>query len=145
MIQSLATVPGTVKTVVRSGKYGVYNQVQRDVTTTWVLNPEAHAEGSDAIRVSLTTSHRGESKQFSSVLTWDTLEAPKDGSVFSVSRWSSDHPLKQIHRVSVARYSVKAMEAHHAVALDVLEQYWDEGVSSVFSEALAQVGFLVES
>lgn len=131
---NIETLPEPTTTV-KSGKYGPFNQTKREVQTRWVLNPESETK----VVVDLFTSHRSESKTFSTTLTWATVQ-PKEGP-FSVETWSSDNLMVTISRESVARYSVKAMEAHHAEALAVVEEYMPQptNVAQVFEEAAAAV------
>lgn len=131
------TVPEGSETTVKSGKFGPYQQVKREVRTRWVLNPEA--EGVPKVVVDLTTNHWGERKQFSTTLTWATVEPAVPGSPFMVETWGSDHMMLRVHSTPVARYSVKAMEAHHEAAMAVMEQYW-ENSKRVFRQAVEASG-----
>lgn len=136
------TVPDGAETTVKSGKYGPYSQVKREVKTRWVLNPEA--EGVPKVVVDLVTSHWGERKQFSTTLTWGTVKQvqkhPADGpGVLAIETWGSDHMMVRVHSTPVARYSVKAMEAHHEAAMAVVEEQW-EGAKRVFEQAVEANG-----
>ena len=130
------SMPEGGTTTVKSGKYGPYNQVRREVRTRWVLNPES--EGPKVV-VDLTTYHYADSKQFSTSLTWGTVEPAVEGSTFMVETWSSDHTMLRTHVRPVARYSVKAMEAHHEYALSVVANRWDHA-RVVFAEAAERSG-----
>ena len=135
----IASMPDPTATVVKSGK-GSYGQTQREVKTTWVLNPEA--EGVPQVVVALTTYHYGNRKMFSSSMTWGTREPAVPGSVFSVETWASDHKQVRVYTSPVARYSVKAMESHHAVALTEVEAHW-ETCYAVFAEAAERSGLVI--
>ncbi len=124
-------------TVVRSGKYGPYQQQRRDVTSTWVLNPEA--EGVPSVCVTLTTSHWGERKEFASRLTWETRRPAEPGSPFSITTWGSDHTSLGVHTVRVQRYAKSKMEQHHTEALAAMEDHW-LGARRVFAEAIERNG-----
>ena len=144
MYEIPTTCPAPTSTRTRNGKYGYHQQVRRDVTTTWVLNPEA--EGVPQIRVTLTTSH-GESwnryvktSGYSSRMTWGTFEPAEPGSVFSVETWSSDNAMMSAQpMVVVARHSLKAMEAAHAAALTEVEQRF-EHFAPIFEQAATRSG-----
>lgn len=136
------TMPSPASTKTRSGKYGPFQQVRRDVRTRWVLNPEA--EGVPQIVVDLTTYHYGDSKRYGTSLTWGTVEPTTPGSVFHVETWASDHAMKQVAVTPVARYSVKTMEAHHAAALAEVEQRFSH-FAYVFTEAAERSGLTVGS
>jgi hypothetical protein len=144
MFQMPESLPEPTSTKTRNGKYGYHQQVQRDVTTTWVLNPES--EGVPQIRVTLTTSH-GESwmsyqktSGYSSTMTWSTFEPAEPGSVFSVETWSSDNAMKRVvPMVVVPRHSLKAMEAAHAAALaEVAERF--SHFAYIFEQAATKSG-----
>lgn len=130
----------------RNGKYGYHQQVQRDVTSTWVLNPEA--EGVPSVRVTLTTSHSVSYQRFEkssayvSTMTWGTHEPAIEGSVFSVETWSSDNASVRISSSLTPRHSLKAMQAQHEAALQMAADYWDSGtqVKGVFLDAATKSG-----
>ena len=132
------TMPQPTSTVVKSGK-SPYGHVEREVKTSFVLNPEADGQSSSAeqVVVTVTTRHSGESKSFYTSVTWVTQH--QDGA-FAVTKWGSDHMSKRIHSAGVARYSVKAMEAFHATSMAQVKVYWDMGVSEVFHEAAERNG-----
>lgn len=140
------TMPEPTSTVTRSGKFGYHQQVRRDVTTSWVLNPEASGlESEPKVVVTLTTSHWGDRKKFSSTLTWGTEETrplhPADGSgTYTSSCWSSNHLMKTVHTAGVARYSVKAMEEFHQTSLAQTKVYWGMGPEQVFEQAAEMSG-----
>lgn len=148
MFESFESLPESTTTV-KSGKYGPYNQTKREAQTRWVLNP---GEGVQVV-VDLTTTHRPESKTFSSTITWGTVETkpfhPSDGkpegAVWSVYSWGSDHKMMHIKRDPVARYSVKALEAHHAEAMTVFEALYEQQFASVFVEAAERNGLGVSA
>lgn len=134
------SMPEGGTTTVKSGKFGPYNQVKREAQTRWVLNPGEHT----TVVVDLTTYHSPESKCFFSTLTWGTVETkplhPSDGQgVFSVYCWGSDHVSKRLPSVPVARYSVKALEAHHEVALAQVANRFSH-FAYVFEEAAERNG-----
>lgn len=130
-----AEVPEITETRVRSGKYPPYGQVHRDIDSRWVLNPD----DDEKVRVTLSTSHRAESKRFTTTLTWGTVRPAEPGSAFSVETWASDHAYQTVLTTDVARYSEKAMREHHAAAIDRLYVFWDRA-RVVFEEAAAQIG-----
>ena len=134
-----STAPEPTSTTVKSGK-DRFGRDQRVAKTAWVLNPDA--DGVPQVVVTLTTYHYGDRKMLSSSLTWGTKEPSVPGSVFSVETWGSDHTLLRVHTVPVARYSKKALEAHHAEALDAVETYWDERAEAVFAEAARRSGLV---
>lgn len=134
-----AQLPEGGTTTVKSGKFDPFNQTKREAQTRWVLNPEAEGP---AVVVDLTTNHFPESKCFSTSLTWGTVEKverhPSDGpGVVSIYSWASDHQMLRVYDVPVARYSVKALEAHHAEALEAMVGQWGL-FSMVFEEAAAR-------
>lgn len=135
------TMPEPTSTKVKSGKYGPYNQTKREVTTRWVLNPEA--EGVPKVVVDLFTSHRGETKRFYTTLTWATVEPAVEGSPFMVETWASDHRMLGVLSAPVARYSQKAMEAHHEVALAAVEANMGY-YGAVFQQAAERNGLTEE-
>lgn len=136
------SLPAPTSTVTRNGK-GAYGQTQRDVTTTWVLNPEATGTKHDEVTVvTLTTSHWGESRCYSSHLTWQTKHT--DGA-FAVSTWGSDHASWRPLSTRCARHSLAAMQAHHAEALALTESLFAEQPRAVFAEAALRTGLLTES
>lgn len=121
----------STKVVPGPGPYGVNG---RKATTKYVVS-EA---GGERVVVSLTTSHRKESKAFSSILTW---EVDRSEGAFVVSSWGSDHLMVRVAQEPVARYSAKALEAAHAEALAALEAGFDDrGLYRVFEQAEAKQG-----
>lgn len=114
------------------------NLDDRRIETEWVLNPDA--EGVPSVVVSLTTSHWKSSKQYSTTLTWSTVEPTHEGSAYKVSTWGSDHKTTRVHTSKVARHSALALEAHHEVALAVVADYWENGPVKVFEEAYERNG-----
>ena len=134
------TMPSPASTETKSGKYGPYGQTKREVKTRWVLNPEA--EGVPKVVVDLFTSHWGDRKVLSTSLTWGTIEPTVPGSQFHVETWSSSNKMVRIHTTPVARYSVKAMEAHHEAAMGMVTDFWGTGVEQVFVEAAGHSGLM---
>ena len=121
-------------TTVRSGKYGPYQQVKREAETRWVLNPAQ--EGVPQVVVDLTTHHDPDGKYFRTSVTWATVES-SDG--YSTWCWGSDHAMVQVARTPVARYSVKALEAEHQMALSTVALRF-EHFARVFNEAAERNG-----
>lgn len=142
MFQMPETLPAPSSTKTKNGK-GWYGQTEREVKTRWVLNPEEAAAGADAVVVDLTTYHYGERKQYSSMLTWGTVEAPKEGSVFHVETWASDHTSWRPLTKACARHSLKAMESHHAEALLMCETLFASHAANVFFDAAMRGGLMV--
>lgn len=140
MYETFESLPESTTTV-KSGKYGPYNQTKREAKTRWVLNPEA--EGSKVV-VDLTTYHSPEGKYFFTSLSWGTVEQvkrhPADGpGTVAIEAWASDHMTKRFPATPVARYSVKALEAHHEVALRTVSQRF-EHYAPVFEQAAERNG-----
>lgn len=138
MYQIPTSLPEPTSTKTRNGK-GSYGQVQRDVTTSWVLNPEQVAEGLPAVVVSLTTSHWGERKQYASMMTWETRSTE---GAFSITTWGSDHMTWRPLTSPAARHSLKAMEAHHEAALAVVAES-PGAFMQIFAEAADRNGLRV--
>jgi hypothetical protein len=136
-----SSLPVPTETRVRSGKYGPYGQTHRDVDTRWVLNPD----DDERVRVTLSTSHRAERKQFATTLTWGTVRSAEPGSAFQVETWASDHAYVTVLVAPCARYSEKGMREHHATALALLAECFDpeigdRRVPAVFEEAARNIG-----
>jgi len=142
MFEMPTSLPEPASTKTKNGK-GPYGQMQREVKTRWVLNPEAEAAGLPTVFVDLTTYHYGERKMYSSMLTWGTKEPAKEGSVFSVETWGSDHASWRPLSTPAARHSLKAMEAHHADALAEVARNWVACTEPVFFHAAHRCGLLV--
>lgn len=107
---------------------------KREIESLWVLNPDQ--EGVPQVRVTLVTHHDPDGKFFRSSVTWETKEQ-KDG--FGVVCWGSDHKQVLVQREPVARFSKKAIEAAHEVALDLVEEHFDV-VQPVFDQAVEKNG-----
>jgi hypothetical protein len=131
------SMPEGGTTTVKSGKYGPYNQTKREAKTRWVLNPGE--EGVPQVVVDLVTYHSAEGKYFFSSLTWGTVEPAEPGSVFMVETWASDHLMKRLPTVPVARYSVKALEAAHEAALAAMADRFSH-FAPVFEQAAERNG-----
>lgn len=106
----------------------------REIESRWVISPEGHPE---KVVVDLTTTHSTDSKRFSTRITWGTVSSENGFSVYS---WASDHAYVTVHTASVERYSKKAIQAHHAEAVQIAEDYFDQGVGKVFDEAAEKTG-----
>ena len=140
------TMPAPSSTVVKSGK-NYFGQTERNVTTRWILNPSGD-EMVDKVVVEVTTSHNGDRKQFNTSVTWATIKTEarhaSDGpGTYTSWCWGSDHTMKTVRTAPVARYSATAMQAHHAGAMEVVEQYWEQ-VVPVFHEAAERTGIFAE-
>lgn len=138
MTTTFESLPGGGTTTVKSGQYGPFNQTKREAKTRWVLNPAD--EGVPQVVVDLTTSHYGDRKQFSTSLTWAKVEPAVPGSAFHVETWGSDHTMIRVRTAPCPRYSQKAMEAHHALALETLEEHFAGAFAPVFDEAAERTG-----
>lgn len=126
------TLPEPTETRERSGKYPPYGQTHRDIDTRYVLG--VNADG-DTVRVTVSTSHRPESKAFRTTCTWGLVRAAEPGSPFLVETWASDHKVTMVHQTyDVARYSLARMQDHHQRALASLRSSWDFH-RQVFEEA----------
>lgn len=145
--QMPTSLPEPTSTKTKNGK-GPYGQVERSVEARWVLNPEAAAEGLPTVFVRMTTMHTTswqrfeKSSGYQTLMTWGTAEPAKEGSIFSVETWGSDHTTKRIAYEPVARHSLKAMQKAHEEAMATASDYFEQ-VAPIFAEAAERNGLLV--